>query len=714
MISKPVNDFTNKILFPYAKQSDQKRTACITNNRKTPGVIWLKSSTKLSVLYKLRSVVQGAENLLLGTASNNVATPRPRLIATDITHSILVAVDKSSVPACVETGKDIDKKHPKLGPFFCDSKGAPTDTETKVVARIPVSMPIAQGSRIQSGTVDQATYDCCDDIDTSLLPFWLKYAQAWDNGLQSLLLTEADCKDFLPSKPNMGHSYAKSPYVSFTPIQDDDSDLEDAVETLEGECNDIAKDNMTRSVEEELSMGSPAGRRKSSLPGLGSEVDIIAVSPVNAKAQAISEAENYNARLYAFGAVFDPASGTVDKPTLSDFVPTMRDQSSKVNRRENAVSAMSSIEDTLADGDHYLGRQTDLPKFDNVTAAFIGNATFSKDPVKTLGINASDGVTLPMLMPDSASTAAEKADAAFMNHAEDALGEHESRKSKLATTFTSVNELVGMPSLLGTMANVMIWMLLYYKFDMSSISVRPSCATYIIGLADIASSKRARKWLREHPQLKQQFLYYVLNSTISIVTAFAQASRDVMVTSNILNDPDKVPKRHFETAYRIYHSISQDLERVFLNSLAIPEVVIWTSSLAKARLDEKEEKKLLAKLNVSDGKRKQSDANLARGGGFDKIQKQGNKTGFIKTLIANMSVPSPLFNANFKICKANAKDGTICPMGDKCKKDHRHIEKLERDKAKAWVKSVDSSNDYNFINVDSKWLAEIREEISKD
>ena len=109
---------------------------------------------------------------------------------------------------------------------------------------------------------------------------------------------------------------------------------------------------------------------------------------------------------------------------------------------------MKSIDDMLSDQDHYLGHTSDLPNSDKMTQAFIATATFSKELIRSLLIDANDGAVVPMLMPSSAATAAEKAEAALSNNAEEVLGEHQSQKSKITTTFTSVNELVGMQSYL--------------------------------------------------------------------------------------------------------------------------------------------------------------------------------------------------------------------------------------------------------------------------
>lgn len=232
----------------------------------------------------------------------------------------------------------------------------------------------------------------------------------------------------------------------------------------------------------------------------------------------------------------------------------------------------------IADQDHFLGaRATDLHRFDKVSQAYIAEASFSKEPIKTLTVKSSDGVVVPMLMPDSATTAAEKAEAAHINDAEVALGEHETNKSKMSTEFNSVNELLGMQSLIGTLANLIVWFMLYFDFTLTSNGTpRPSVVHYILEIATLIASKRARKWLWESPQHKPKFMHFVLQSIISIVTAFSQASRDIMITAKIASDTTNLVLRHYQSAHRVFTSTIDNLEQIFLNSIVIPENSIWS------------------------------------------------------------------------------------------------------------------------------------------
>ena len=65
------------------------------------------------------------------------------------------------------------------------------------------------------------------------------------------------------------------------------------------------------------------------------------------------------------------------------------------------------------------------------------------------------------------------------------------------------------------------------------------------------------------------------------------------------------------------------------------------------------------------------------------------------------------------MCKSAVRDGTLCPAGEKYKKDHSLLRNLPRNKTKALAKHGDRSNVMNFSNRKEKLLKEFHEEISK-
>ena len=251
-----------------------------------------------------------------------------------------------------------------------------------------------------------------------------------------------------------------------------------------------------------------------------------------------------------------------------------------------------------------------MPKIEKITAAYIAQGQFSDEAIKSLDMTTSRGVVVPALMPDSATTAAAKSEQEYLNIAEEAMGEHDTKRTKLQTSFTTVSELVGINSLLGLLGNLLVLFLLYYKFDLEGggvVSSLPSVAEYTLNFAEIITSKRARGWMKSYPNLRPQLLHYVLNQVISVCSGFARASQDVLVTTSIAREAiSSILTRHYETAHQIYESTMDTLERIFLNSTTVPSSAIWEASSAKKRIEEKEERALLAKWDAQHEKKRKA------------------------------------------------------------------------------------------------------------
>ena len=199
---------------------------------------------------------------------------------------------------------------------------------------------------------------------------------------------------------------------------------------------------------------------------------------------------------------------------------------------------------------------------------------------------------------------------------------------------------------------------------------------------------------------------------IAIVTTFAKASRDVLVTNAIMrNELDVISIRHYSLANNIFDDAKSTLSRVFLNSVAIPLSSLWTNSRAKKKIDEMEQRLLMSRIqSASSGlatKRKPDDQGR-KPDDRNKLARSGENAGWIRCDGPNLSLPTELFNKDYKLCKTNARDGTVCQLGDRCKKDHSPLVRLDKVKQKAVVTSVDADDKLSFVNVSEKLLAEIR------
>ena len=107
------------------------------------------------------------------------------------------------------------------------------------------------------------------------------------------------------------------------------------------------------------------------------------------KAAALADKEQFNVLILALGASYDPKTGDVSLPTLSDFVPTIRDLSAKTTQRDNAESSLQSIAETMNESAHYLARNVDPPIFSKITLVQVSQDKWSTAIVDSLDAKSS-------------------------------------------------------------------------------------------------------------------------------------------------------------------------------------------------------------------------------------------------------------------------------------------------------------------------------------
>ena len=134
------------------------------------------------------------------------------------------------------------------------------------------------------------------------------------------------------------------------------------------------------------------------------------------------------------------------------------------------------------------------------------------------------------------------------------------------------------------------------------------------------------------------------------------------------------------------------------------------SSKLKKRRDEIENKLMLSHIHTASSlnKRKPEDQGRLAADERKKPDRNENTIGWIKCKGSNLSLPTELFNKDYKLCKTNARDGVFCQFGGSCKKVYSWLAKLDKTKQKAIVNSVDADDTLSFINVDENLITKIR------
>ena len=224
-----------------------------------------------------------------------------------------------------------------------------------------------------------------------------------------------------------------------------------------------------------------------------------------------------------------------------------------------------------------------------------------------------------MLLPDTAATAKTKSESQGQYEAEEAIGEFESKRTKLDTSFTAATEITSTGVAITGMANFVVASHLYYRVDLTSTTPCPGIVYSHVEIAKLLTTKRAKAWMKKNLQNQVQLLYYAVGCIMSIFTCYARASRDVVVTSSILrNDWSSVKVSDYKLAHTILNDCKEMLERIFLGSITVPTNDLYKNSKAKQNADDKQRKKLLqeaAAMTSPRGKDERDRRGSLNGGG---------------------------------------------------------------------------------------------------
>ena len=600
------DSFATRILNSWFKHSMAKRVASTVKKSLVSGILFFKARDKLATLYKPRQVSkEGEANLVwLGTTSNDPIRVQAKTVSQDVLGNVLVIASKDKVPAEFEHGIDINKDEPHLRQYFYNASNELIDNETKVAVRVSVGLPLPFQAQIKTGTLGTGTFTSLDASDGSgKMSFWADCIRQYDPNIQATLLTEDALQKYLPPRAPTGHDYVDSPFISPVEPDEDDSELQEEVETLQDDCIELLK-----------SLLSNGGTNDDVSTKVPTVVD--ATTKQNESEDAgqptYTEADYTAARTMAFGIRYDEENNTLILPEFSQFYGAVKDATTKTAQRDLTESSLQNIEASMSDSTHYAARAVDPSKPDTITLAHIGQCKWSSDPSQSLEASSGGkGVVLSMLLPDSLATAKAKADKQDEYDAEEAVGEHASKRTKIDTTYTTITELNSASTLVSTFANGLMLSYFYFTFTLDNFSQMPSFAFVMNKFAALITNKDAKRWIKNNPGEKRiKFLYYVFNQAMSCSVTLARASKNVLVITNVLQamrltDPEqralaiaRIPMEDYKLCHNILHDTSSTIQQIYLNSRDVPTTELYISSSYKKRIDEKDRKKLLASIAV--------------------------------------------------------------------------------------------------------------------
>ena len=745
--SKSTN-FLKENLYKFTKSSLGKRSGMILKKTVVSGLLALRGKDKVCTMYKLRKVGRSIdetseEDVWLGTMSNRAASVDPKWFSTQSLGNVLCVVNTSEIPKVgdIPSGPVIDKSEDLLKDFFHNDDGDLIDNEDKTVVRLPAALLMPNGyESFKTGVVSQVTYDAFDRVEDPSLTegptfysFWVDAINEHSPQIQETLLNEDELKKYIPAKPNTGHDYIDSPFVKFHSVDMDDELLSSAAEEMRKECESIAESALRNRIEATTPASGHSPRRSAGEASLGSS-ELSLVVHVPKKTYKNSEEDHWDSRVKAWLAHYDPTTHKVTAHVPTMFAPLIRDAGSKENKRNAVHSSLESIQETLSQEENFLYRQIDLPVLSKLPLSYLGQATFSYETVESLDVTTSVGFLGVMMFPDTPAMAKIKADTADINVAEEALGEHENKKTKMDTSFTTISEITGLSSLLAWTANDIALFRMYATFDLTqaSGSTPPSMVKYIHDMTLKLTSLSARRWFKKNKGIESlKLLYYVMHQILTIMGCHSRASKDVLVLACILRDDfERAPKSHYRLAYEFYSDAMRQIDKVILGGGDVPSSPLWNSAPAKARSEEKENRRMLLLfyennkdrfkdrspgLNNKDRFKDRSPGLPKSGERDNKRQKTGKEGGgYLTVKTKHLNLPGKCFNAKSKLCKSNARTDIECPWGDSCTNDHTHFNHLPRDQQKALVKAFSKNDNVEFVGVDESIIKSIHEELAKE
>lgn len=705
-----LEDFAEKVLNAWLVDPIGKRALTMTAKTKQAGLLFLKGKDKLFAIYLARqanSSNEASDAVIVGSMSNNPARSSPMWIQKAVLSNVLVLIKEKYIPNGMNLakGKVIDKSETELKDFFLDENGNPKDNDDWVLVRVPASVPIPYESMIKVGTIDQTTYDMLLQADDEgFLSFWCETLNKHDKATQEKFMTIDSLKQYLPKSAPTGHPVIDSPFMIPQVVDEDDKELVEAAEAIANECTLLVRAQLEKMVGAKApvdAIDSASGETTSS-------------KAAKSTAKEISDDDYFNGRIMGLGLSYDSGTGKFSMPTLSKFISAIRDSPSKSMKREQAQSCIENIGNLLSKSMHYLARAADFPKLQTIVTSHFASGKFAIEVIESLETTTSgDGAIISMLLPDSNATAKAKADDKNQFLSEEAVGEHHSKRTAIPTSFTSINELTNINAVIALLGNILQLWLMYFDFDYNSLGSVPSMVHYALEIGNVLTSTEAKHWLKANPGDKQKLFYYVVSQTMSIMTAIARASRNVLVTTAIIkSEVDSIPTNDYALADRIFKESISRVQAIFLNSDTIPSTKLWMNSAAKKRLDDKDRKSLIASLAGSTPRgngdeRKRSLKGPEREGKRTKTDDFGKK-GYVVCSENNFQLPKVLHNKGFKLCRSAIKDNHECPFKKNCAFEHVWFTELTEAQQKALVKHVDETDSLSFVNIEEKDLAKIR------
>lgn len=702
------------------------------------GVATISPGHRLNVLLKQRWVTDEKDNrVILGSTSNSVLNPEPRIVTADIYKNCLIVAPKSMIPqGCAHGEQPISRTDPSFSGLLPDDAAtAFPPGEDLFLARIPNSLPYPGGyPKVFKGkATDQTIEDTTNERMGTIGAQWLRLILRFNESIHETALTNSAFEALLPkSTPALQSKLYAHPFVRIRLVEDDDEELHSADEQFRSECERLSAEAALPTV---LDINGNVNGNGDTLK-CGAKSSPLAFSsgqnPANFTIPKVDRMEGtrrmMGAKLKLMSLSYKPGMGATPVPTTA-LAHLVISSASKTEMTQTFFSGHQTTKGEYEKSRHYLMRTIRPPTYEASTKAMAGNLLFQTKKVDTLADKNLDGMVFHLFLPDNATSLAAKGSGSNKVVLESALEESEEKRTKQDTSYVPVLTIAGLGTVVtGISNNVANWNT-WFNFDLEAVYADINLPYYIdvlVQVADKLTGPDSKDFYENHQgTIKETKLAYFVTHGLNTLGVKLQSFWSDVVQQAIVSEEKymDIDLRPLQKASRFVDTFLDQIDCTLDDSAECPDCPLWLSSKEKAQDDRVKLLQLKQQLEINkpppgrvtttnsptstSGPSAGSSRTKTKGTpGTDTTNTQRRKVhddpanlgtdgtgGYliipqgVQFLVpSGLNAPRP--GTDFALCKKMYQTGTKCPHGQSCNRSHKAPKDLPADKGKTLFKYV--------------------------
>eukprot|EP00956_Cyclotella_meneghiniana_P006289 scaffold8241_cov38-Cyclotella_meneghiniana.AAC.1 len=280
----------------------------------------------------------------------------------------------------------------------------------------------------------------------------------------------------------------------------------------------------------------------------------------------------------------------VKKTELAHLLVTS--STSKTDMTMFATSGVTTMKQEFARSRNYDMRGVELPKLEQVIKSFLAQCLFQTRVTKNLQEKSLEGIVFNVLLPDTVDSLDAKSKIQNETAAEDALDEATEKRSKKNTTFTPVDRITGMETVLKTLTNLLLVLAVYGDFDLDATEDTTNWPILARWTKITHKTPSPTRMLRSGWQ-------NTVRNWMGILCKFATFINDPVQQSKALEDDwTGIKMEWVNKAKKQYKHMMDTLDNVYAGNSEVPDSALWKESADKAEFNKIETLLLKRRLNI--------------------------------------------------------------------------------------------------------------------